>query len=239
MRLVAREDREAQECGVVECRRVTYRFDRFLANSDTRQLILDDREVHLSPKAFELLLFLLEHRSRAVSKAELHARLWPSTFVGETNLPTIVAEIRRALADDAQHPTYIRTVHRFGYRFIGAAVEGADPPARRNQTERVPRMYLIGADGPFELSHGETVIGRGSDVAVRIDAGGVSRHHARIVVKGNVARIEDLASKNGTFVDGKPLGEGTVLCDGAEIRVGPIALTFRLESPTRATETMD
>ena len=227
------------ECGVVECRRVTYRFDRFAASSDTRQLILDDREIHLSPKAFELLLFLLEHRSRAVSKAELHARLWPSTFVGETNLPSIVAEIRRALADEAQNPTYIRTVHRFGYRFIGRAVEGDEPAAQRDPTGRVPRMYLIGAEGPFELAHGETVIGRGSDVAVRIDAGGVSRHHARIVVQGNIARIEDLASKNGTFVDGKPLAGGAVLSDGAEIRVGPVALTFRLESPTRATETMD
>ena len=218
---------------------MTYRFDRFTASSDTRQLVTGGRELHLSPKAFELLLFLLEHRSRAVSKAELHARLWPSTFVGETNLPTIVAEIRRALADEAQNPTYIRTVHRFGYRFIGEALEGEEPPARREPTERVARMYLIGADGPFELEHGETVIGRGSDAAVRIDAGGVSRHHARIVVTGNIARIEDLASKNGTFVDGKPLAGGTVLADGAEIRVGPVALTFRLESPTRATETMD
>jgi DNA-binding winged helix-turn-helix (wHTH) protein len=218
---------------------VTYRFDRFAASSDTRQLVTDGREIHLSPKAFELLLILLEHRSRAVSKAELHARLWPSTFVGETNLPSVVAEIRRALADPAQNPAYIRTVHRFGYRFIGEAVEGEESPARRDQTERPPRMYLIGSEGPFQLGHGETVIGRGSDVAVRIDAGGVSRHHARIVVEGDVARIEDLASKNGTFVDGKPLAGGTVLSDGAEIRVGPVALTFRLESPTRATETMD
>ena len=239
MRFVPREDREAHESVVVECRRVTYRFGRFVASSDTRQLILDGQEVHLSPKAFELLLFLLEHRSRAVPKAELHSRLWPSTFVGETNLPTIVAEIRRALEDDAQNPAYIRTVHRFGYRFIGAAVEGEKPPARCDPTQRVPRMYLIGADGPFQLAHGETVIGRGSDVAVRIDAGGVSRHHARIVVSGNIARIEDLASKNGTFVDGKPLAGGIVLIDGAEIRVGPVALTFRLETPTRATETMD
>ena len=218
---------------------MTYRFGRFTASSDTRQLVSHGREIHLSPKAFELLLLLLEHRARAVSKAELHTRLWPSTFVGETNLPTVVAEIRRALADTAQHPAYIRTVHRFGHRYIGEAVEGEEPPARPSHTERAPRMYVIGTDGPVELRHGATVIGRGSDAGIRIDAGGVSRHHARIVVDGDVARIEDLSSKNGTFVNGKPLAGGAVLSDGAEIRVGPVALTFKRESPTRATETMD
>jgi len=62
--------------GVVESGGVTYRFARFSTNSDTRQLPADGREVHISPKAFELLLMLIEHRSRAVSKAEFQERLW-------------------------------------------------------------------------------------------------------------------------------------------------------------------
>ena len=81
-------------------------------------------EVHLSPKAFELLRILIQHRSRALAKAELQDLLWPSTFVGETNLATLVAEIRRTLEDSAQNSHFVRTVHRFGYRFVAEIREG-------------------------------------------------------------------------------------------------------------------
>lgn len=57
---------------------MTYRFGGFTVNSDTRQLLADGGEVHLSPKAFELLLILIERRSRALSKAVLQELLWPS-----------------------------------------------------------------------------------------------------------------------------------------------------------------
>ena len=214
---------------------MTYRFGRFAADGDGRQLLADGQDVHLSPKAFELLLTLIEHRSRAMSKAELQERLWPSTFVGEANLPTLVAEIRRALHDSAQEPQYVRTLHRFGYRFV-AAVDQA--PASQAGADRAARMYLMGEDRRFPLGHGPTVIGRADDAAVRIDAAGVSRHHARIGVSGDEARVEDLGSKNGTFVKGKPLAGPCVLSDGDEIRVGPQTLTFRVALPGDATETM-
>lgn len=214
---------------------MTYRFGSFSVDCDTRQLAADGREIHLSPKAFELLRMLIEHRSRAVSKAELQERLWPSTFVGETNLPTLVAEIRRALNDAAHQSQYVRTVHRFGYRFV-AAVEVTG--ARRAASDSDARMYLTTADRQFPLTEGTMVIGRARDAAVRIDSGGVSRHHARVVVTGNEARVEDLGSKNGTFVDGKAVTGTCLLRDGGEIRVGPVALTFRVALPTQVTETM-
>ncbi len=75
--------------------------------------------MHLSPKAFELLATLLANRSRAFSKAELQQHLWPTTFVEETNLAGLVAEIRRALRDSASSPLFVRTVYGFGYRFVG------------------------------------------------------------------------------------------------------------------------
>src|SRR5574338_928807 len=125
-----------------------YRFAGFSVDTGTRQLLAGGADVHLSPKAFELLLLLIEQRSRALSKAELHERLWPATFVGETNLPTLVAEVRRALGDAAQESRFVRTVHRFGYRFV-AAVED-DAPARREET--AAHMYLIAADRRFPLA---------------------------------------------------------------------------------------
>jgi DNA-binding winged helix-turn-helix (wHTH) protein len=214
---------------------VTYRFARFCVSSDTRQLLADESEVHLSPKAFELLLILIQLRSRAVSKAELQERLWPSTFVGETNLATLVAEIRRALDDSAHDSKYVRTVHRFGYRFIGSVTE---PPAAQIGSNGGARMYLTTADRQFLLAEGATIIGRAQEAAIRIDSGGVSRRHARIIVSGDQAQVEDLGSKNGTFVDGQLVSGTCPLKDGHEIRVGPVTLTFKVALPIQATETM-
>lgn len=206
-------------------------------NRGTRQLLKGDREVHLSPKAFELLLLLIDERSRALSKAELQEQLWPSTFVGETNLATLVAEIRRGLGESAHDARIVRTVHRFGYRFV-AAVDEVEPP-RGTGVHPPADMYLATTDHRYPLAQGAAVIGRARDATIRIDSGGVSRHHARIVVNGHEATIEDLGSKNGTFMDGHPVTGPCILQDGSEVRIGPVAFIFRLTTPTVATETMD
>lgn len=169
---------------------MTYRFACFSVHSHTRELLADGREVHLSPKAFELLLVLIQHRSRVVSKTELQERLWPSTFVGETNLPTLVAEIRRGLGDSAHDSAFVRTVHRVGYRFVAEVSEA--PPAAAALLD--VRMYVSTGDRRFPLAEGAILIGRAPDVAIRIDAGGVSRVHARILVSRDEARVEDLGS---------------------------------------------
>ena len=96
----------------------TYRFDRFTVDVRTRQLLSSGLEIHLSPKAFDLLRCLIENRARAVSRQELHQALWPSTFVLDANIASLVAEIRRALDDDAATPRFVRTMHRFGNRFV-------------------------------------------------------------------------------------------------------------------------
>src|ERR1700674_313137 len=103
---------------------VTYRFGPFTFDSRPRRLLRDGREVHVSPKAFDLLLLLVDNRSRAMSKADLLKHLWPSTFVLETNLAGLIAEVRRALGDAADEPRFVRTMHRFGYCFIGSVHEG-------------------------------------------------------------------------------------------------------------------
>ena len=213
---------------------MTYSFAGFVVDSGTRQLLADGLEVHLSPKALELLLMLIDQRSRALSKSELQDALWPSTFVGETNLATLVAEIRRALGDSAQAPAFLRTVHRFGYRFVADVTESADtmPPAKP------VHRYLIAGDRQFPLRDGTMVIGRAADADVRVDSSGVSRYHARLTLNSSEVRVEDLKSKNGTFVDGTPVGESRLLTDGSEIRVGPVALIFRIAPATEATETM-
>ena len=214
---------------------MTYRFARFSLNADTRQLLAEGLEIHLSPKAFELLLCLTEHRSRAMSKAELQERLWPSTFVSETNLATLISEIRRALGDSAHDAKIVRTVQRFGYRFVAEVV---DPVPSRIPSDARVRMSITSTDREFLLAEGANLIGRGHDAVIQVNSGSISRQHARIVVTGNQACVEDLGSKNGTFVDGRQITGVTPLRDGAEIRVGVVVFTFRATPTTQATETV-
>ena len=208
-----------------------YRFGDFAVDTSTRQLLAGADEIHLSPKSFELLLTLLERRSQALSKAELQETLWPATFVGETNLATLVAEIRRALGDSAQEPAFVRTIHRFGYRFVGAVSSTTD-------AAEAPHMVVKSEEREFLLVEGVTIMGRAMDATIRVDSGGVSRHHARITVAGDRALLEDLGSKNGTFLSGQRVEAALLLHDGDQIRLGPVALTFRVSSETRPTETL-
>jgi pSer/pThr/pTyr-binding forkhead associated (FHA) protein len=78
----------------------------------------------------------------------------------------------------------------------------------------------VGKDQELTLAEGEHVLGREEGAAVRADAAGVSRHHARLVIEGEVATLEDLGSKNGTFVGDERLSAPRALQDGDVIRLG-------------------
>ena len=214
---------------------MVYRFGGFTLDNATRQLLSKSGEVHLSPKAFDLLAALIADRSRAVSKAELMHRLWPSTFVEETNIAGLVAEIRRALHDPASDPQFVRTVYGFGYRFIGHVKAGEQPPT--SPVSRV-QLYLVGDQREMLLMNGANVIGRAEDATIRIDSPGVSRFHARILVSNGEATLEDVQSKNGTYLNGTLLAGSTPLSAGDEIKVGRVVLTFRVASTTRPTQTV-
>jgi DNA-binding winged helix-turn-helix (wHTH) protein len=214
---------------------VVYRFGRFSLDDAARQLLGDGVELHVSPKAFDLLVFLIANRLRAVSKAELQDHLWPHTFVEETNLAGLVAEIRRSLSDPASNPVFVRTVYGFGYRFVGSAA--VDLPAAGPSPGRV-RLYLVSNRGEVMLLDGANVIGRGTDAAVQLDSPGVSRHHARVVVSGRTATLQDLHSKNGTYLNGTRMSGSSALADGDEIRLGSVVLTFRIATATSPTATV-
>ncbi len=213
---------------------VTYRFGEFALDVRTRRLLRNDQEAHLSPKAFELLVLLVEHRAQALSKAELQQKLWPSTYVLETNLAGLIAEIRHVLGDQADDPLYIRTMHRFGYWFVGTVLEhgaAADPVAP------AVRYWVFWEARQIPLSPGDNILGRAPDAAVWIDAPGVSRHHARIHVEGTEATLEDLGSKNGTYLRAQLVTAPAVLHDGDQIRLGSVVVTFRVPPPAGLTET--
>ena len=102
----------------------------------------------MSPKAYELLKLLLEQRPKALSKAELHERLWPGTFVSEVNLAALVNEVRAALGERGRHGRFIRTVHGFGYAFAHEAVtDGDDGTAGGPRSPAGARAWSAGCRG--------------------------------------------------------------------------------------------
>ena len=87
------------------------------------------------------------------------------------------------------------------------------------------------------MADGDNVIGRAPDAGVWIDAPAVSRHHARIRLDEASAIMEDLGSKNGSYVRGQRLTTPSRLTDGEMIRLGPVVITFRILTPVGTTET--
>jgi len=205
---------------------VKVRFGEFLVDSETRQLTRGGEAIHLSPKAFAVLCALLEKRPGVVPKADLLGQIWPDVFVVEANLNVLVAEIRRALGDDAQAPRFIRTVHGVGYAFCGTASE-VGGTARPEQ--RPARFWLSWRNQTFALGEGDTIIGRDPRSDVWLDHAGVSRRHAQIRVAPDADRpmLSDLGSTNGTFVRGRRVEAPAPLEDGDLIKIGSITVKFR------------
>ena len=210
-----------------------YQFGDFVLDLDARELRRGVEPISLSPKAYQLLQILVSERPKAISKMELQERLWPDTFVVEKNLVNLVAEIRAALNDDATHSRFVRTVARFGYAFreASAASRKQDPAAT------IVRVRLRWPDGRAGLPDGEHVLGRDPDLDLFIDSPGVSRRHALITVTGTSATIDDLGSKNGTFVAGRWVGAPTPLTDGDVIRLGSVEVTFTVVHSRYSTRT--
>ena len=203
-------------------------FGAFTLDVEARQLFRDGELVHLPPKAYDFLTILLNSGSRALSKAELHAALWPETFVSEGNLSRVVADLRAAIRDTDNTNGLIRTVHGYGYAFNGEAV---DRPADETLSS-LTRCWLVWSTGDVRLRTGENVIGRDPDSTVWLDLAGVSRRHARVVLTGSGAELEDLGSKNGTFLGDTLLTGPVTLSHDDRIRIASMTLVFR----TRADE---
>src|SRR5215213_9665874 len=117
----------------------SYRFGPFTVDAGTYRLTRDGQVIPLSPKIIDLLLYLAARQSALVPKDELFSALWPDVAVTDNALTQAVSELRQALGDDPSKPTYVQTVARRGYRFIGTVeslVAGAAPVAVAVEAER-------------------------------------------------------------------------------------------------------
>lgn len=208
-------------------------FGACVLDTDTREVWRDGQPVHLTPLAFRLLELLLQHRPRALTKAELQDTLWPGVFVTDASLSSLVADLRSAIGDEARGSMFIRTVHRHGYAFAGEAQVAALPSTAREG--RSYRLLWLGRE--VMVGEGETILGRSRQATICVDDESVSRRHARLTIEGGSIVVEDLGSKNGTMLNGQRLAGPMAVADGAHIQVGSVALTFRVFDEPASTIT--
>lgn len=169
----------------------------------------------------------MDQAPKAFTKTELLDHLGAGTAVSHHAVAKLVSDVRALIGDSAQRPGVIRTVPGFGYAFdVGIEDHAARTSAR-----------LTWANRDYPLHEGENIIGRGSDVDVAIYAAIVSRRHARLVVHRTSAYLEDLGSKNGTFVADSRIAEPRLLRDGDVIRVGDYYFIYRTTSANAETVT--
>ena len=206
------------------------RFGDLAFDPERRLLTRGNREeLHLTPKAFDLLALLIEAAPRVVRKSELHERLWPGIFVSDAALAGLVKELRRTLPAEAS-TTYVRTSHGVGYAFCAPLEESKPTPA-------TSAHWIVTKDRRIALVPGDNLIGRDPEAIVWLDAAGVSRRHARITVERHGAQIEDLGSKNGTVLRAERVTTSVPLRDGDTIRIGSITLIYRWSDAGMSTET--
>jgi Tol biopolymer transport system component/DNA-binding winged helix-turn-helix (wHTH) protein len=108
---------------------VLYRWDDFVLDLDDFRLEHKGAPLALEPKAFNLLAFLVQRSGRLVTKQELFEAVWPDTAVTDHALTRVVAQLRRALGDEAREARYIETVPTRGYRWIRPITSGALAPS--------------------------------------------------------------------------------------------------------------
>lgn len=213
----------------------TFGVGGWTVEPELNRLTRDSEVVQLEPRTMDLLVFLAERPGEVLSRETLIDGVWRRQFVGEAVLRNAVAALRRALGDRADHPTYIETISKRGYRLIapvddlGLGVRGATSAAW---------CFKVTLEGrEIALVEGENIIGRGPDATVRIENSEVSRRHALLTVAGDTVKLEDLGSKNGTHRNGRRLTEPVRLADGDEIWIGLNLASLRFQICDERTKT--
>ena len=105
-----------------------HEFGPFRLDTGERRLLRAGQPVSLTPKAFDLLVYLVERHGRLVSKKDLLSAVWSDTFVEEANLTYTISALRKALGDGQDGERYIQTVPTRGYRFLAPVAGSEQPP---------------------------------------------------------------------------------------------------------------
>jgi len=202
---------------------VRYRFGDFDLDTDRRLLTRGSDEIHLKPKAYQLLQLLVQRSPAVVTQQEIQEHLWPDSVVDSGSVHSLISQIRDALGDGERR--MVRTSYGSGF-YVEPGARDADRP----------RFAVVLGDREIRLSDGVNLVGRDWNAEVRIDAPSISRQHARIVVDDDRVLLEDLGSRNGTAVRGRRVSEPVELTSGDKIVFGTVAAVFRILPDLQTTE---
>ncbi len=219
-----------------------FRLADWWVRPQLNRLELAGDHVHVEPKVMDLLVFLAGRPKEVISKDEIIETVWEGQFISDSALTRTVADLRRALGDDVRSPRFIATISKRGYRLVAAVT--SEPAASSGDDARPARVLAVGGafaltweDRTVALAEGEHFIGRAPEGLVSIASRKVSRRHARIVVTSRAAKLEDLGSKNGTYLNDRRIEGGVELAHGDAIQVGPAKLIFKAFVADGSTET--
>jgi DNA-binding winged helix-turn-helix (wHTH) protein len=197
----------------------SFRVGRWSVDPAACELRDGDTVIRLRPKVMDLLAAFARNPGEVLPKHCLLDMVWPEVTVGDASLTVAVGELRDALGDNPEKPEFIETIPRRGYRLI-APVSGNEVIELGAEASR---FWLAGAGLELMLRQGINLIGRAPDAEIRIESPKISRRHARITVDGDAAVVEDLGSKNGTFVGDTRIETPTPLVHRDQLRLGRLA----------------
>lgn len=226
-----------------------FSLDDWIVEPQLNRVSNGEVSVRIEPKTMEVLLCLAGHAGEVVSRRDLVDAVWTVEFITESTVNHAVADLRKALDDDAREPRFIETIPKRGYRLLISP--GGHPqkefPARRPAAHRGPLAVIIdqevslgkragsGSIGHFlflaetriPLRGNPVVFGRGEDADIQILVPEVSRRHARMEFEPLTTAIEDLGSKNGTLINNTPIVNRHELRSGDTIGIGPTTMIYR------------
>src|SRR5208282_4258749 len=169
-------------------RKGLYEFGPFRLDSAQHLLLRDDKALPLPPKAFEILVLLVEKRGDLMAKGDLLHAVWPDTFVEENNLTQYVSMLRKVLGDGVDDQKFIQTVPKLGYRFVSAVRQVSEGEgdlllAKHTRTRIVVREEKEEESAEFEVDPASAirVPGEKSDIS-KIDGTGTAVIHRGLPV---------------------------------------------------------
>ena len=214
--------------------RGTFCVGEWIVEPQLGRLTRGGTTVSLELKVMDVLLCLAREAGMLVTRQDLIDSVWATEFVSDNTLTHAIAELRSALGDDAKSPSYIETIHRRGYRLLLGAFEPDE--TQTAAANRPSCFYIIRGDRNVPLRDGKNLIGRIPWATVTIDSLQVSRRHASIVVDESTALLEDLRSKNGTYLNGRRLDDPAPLTDGDRIALGSYVVVLQVVTKVTTEE---
>ncbi len=207
------------------------RVGEWSVEANANLIVRGAESVRLEPRVMNLLVFLATNAGEVISKDQIVDAVWDGAFISESALTRTIADLRKALGDDARNPRYLETISKRGYRLVAVVGHDADESVASVPDSR-SRFMIVWNGRAHRIDGREFLLGRDPDCSLCISSNLVSRRHARLVLTSRGATIEDLGSRNGTRVNATLIDSPKELSEGDEIRIGSETLVFRdAESP--------